>query len=310
MKNRLLSLTLLITILALGLSSCNDDIFIKPFKISPDSGEVGPEQKVLFIKISGDDWTVTGMRYHDDAGWTIPVRDSEVIEIQTAFTEMSVYRQGDGLEIHLDSYVGREPGTLEFTVDNGYEGLEANVSVLPTGAYNLEILDVSYVLNQWSGYPDEDITRTVITYSYPEGLPEPTSFVFPKLDDMPQLCRFMPWNEDDIFAARVFNSGQPVPIPSYGPFVDKKYNGWVMAGKAAVLTTNRQEVLTPYLPPMPAAVELPAGCPLKVSLLCNYESAALDCTIKAVNPLTGTTETVAGRLRMLVPMEFASVVKL
>ena len=310
MKNRLLSLTFLITILALGLSSCNGDIFLKPFKISPDSGEVGPEQKDLFIKISGDEWSVTGIRYYDDAGWTVPVSDSGVIEIQTAFTEMSVYRQSDGLEIHLNSYVGKEPGYLSFIVDNGYEGLEANVSVLPTSEYNLEILDVSYVLNQWSGYPDEDLTRTVITYSYPEGLLEPTYFIFSELDDMPQLYRFEPWDEDDVFAARVFNSGLSVPIPSYGPFVDKKYNGWVMAGKAAVLTTSRQEVQTPYLPPMPAAVELPAGCPLKVSLLCNYESVALECTIKTVNPLTGLTETVAGRLRMLVPMEFASEVKL
>lgn len=310
MKNRLLSfLILVITILTLGLASCNDDVFIEPLKVSAESGELGPDQKELFIDISGGDWVVKNMWFYDDEGQTYANNNDGTFEIHTAFSELTALVKSKGLEINLISCLNNNPASLCFTVTNEYDTRDIVVTVFPTGSYDIEIQDVSYVLDQWGGFPNEDFTSQVITYAYPQGLAEATSFAFPQLDDMPVLYRFEPWNEDDIFARLVFGSGVVVPVPTYGPFIGDKLNFWIMADEKAELTMSRKHFFSPYIPPMPAAVDLPAGRPLDVSLYCYYESIGLQCSIKAVNPATGLSETVKGRLRMMMPMKFTSEVQ-
>jgi len=305
MKKQSLYFSLIFILLTLGLSACNDDVFVEPLKVSTGKGEIGPDNKTLFIGISGSNWSVKDICYYDAEGSTRPDYSDDAFRVSTAFTKLDMDVKRNGLEIHLTSYLGKEPGSLVFTVTSGgYEYHDVNIHVLPTGTYDINIEDVSYVFDQWSGYPDENFTDKVIIYKYPEGLSEATSFVFPTQEHANMLYKFEPMPDADTFAQRVLNSGILVPIPTYGPFAGNTTDFWVMKGQEAKLTTNRSAFLTTYLPPVPAAVELPAGKPLAVILMCEYESIGLDCTIKAVNPATELTETIECKLRMDMPNKY------
>lgn len=131
----------------------------------------------------------------------------------------------------------------------------------------------------------------------------PVSFVFPDVESLPLVYYFEPLSEDDIFAQKVLNSGIEVPNPSYTLYSSPIHKYWSMAGEKAKLTTSRNTIRTTFVPPMPAALDLPADTPLAVQLQCDYESVALSCKIKAVNPISGAEETIECRLRMHVPVK-------
>ncbi len=303
-----LYLASLYAVMALFLPACNDDVFIKPLVVSTENVEVGPENKSGRIDVSGKDWLVKDVWFDGDEGYSYvsPSGDGSY-HVETVYTDLYVRQYSDCIGIELVNYCGNSPATLGFVVTDGYEYEDVTVSVLPTDPFVIEIEDISYQFTSWSGYPDEDFTDNVITYTYPEGLSEPVSFTFPDLGDLPELYRFEPRPDADLFARRVLSSGIVVPVPSYTRYTPP-HDFWSLTGREAPLTTQRSMMKTTFVPPMPAAVDLPAGQPLAVSLLCEYESVGLACTIKAKNPASGISETIECELRLIHPVELSTKV--
>lgn len=306
MKNIRLFLSLYIILLGIIFSACNNDIFIEPLKVETDTGVLGPDCLTANIRISGEKWTVKELWFSSEEGTYHGMPDGASYSFETPYVELNGYYTTGGIVVNLISYLGRSDATLGMTIYDGYEYLPLEITVKPTTEYSIRILDVDYTLNQWSGYPDEDFTRRVITYRYPEGLAMPLDFSFPKVESMPVLYAFMSWNSEDIFAQRVLSSGITVPIPSYVRIESGHINSWEMTGEEAPLTTSRSQIMTRFVPSLPDAIELPAGKPLAVTLLCDYESLGLDCTISAINPMTEQPEEVRCQLRLMVPVEFKS----
>lgn len=94
----------------------------------------------------------------------------------------------------------------------------------------------------------------------------------------------------------------PIPTPVQSGF------RWELTGEEVPLVSSAQQYDSTVMPPMPGAVSLPAGIPLSVALLCDYESVGFDCTVTAVNPITEQPEEVQCRLHLLVPVKFKSEV--
>ena len=267
-----LYLALLSAVVVLFLPACNDDVFIKPLVVSTEKVEVGPENKSGRIDVSGKDWLVKDVWFDGDEGYSYvsPSGDGSY-HVETVYTDLYVRQYSDCIGIELVNYCGNSPATLGFVVTDGYE------------------------------------YENVITYTYPEGLSEPVSFTFPDLGDMPELYRFEPRPDAGLFARRVLSSGIVVPVPSYTRYTPP-HDFWSLTGREAPLTTQRSMMMTTFVPPMPAAVDLPAGQPLAVSLLCEYESVGLACTIKAKNPASGISETIECELRLIHPVELSTKV--
>lgn len=299
---------LIITLLAIFMSSCNNDIFIEKLILSTDYVKLGPDCPDMQIKVSGKDWDILNVSFYGDGeSMACPPASDGIYHIETAYADLYLRKGSDYVDIELIGYEGLNPAVLTFAIADEYVYKDIVVDILPTGKFDIKIDDISYILYSWGGYPDEDYTRTLVTYSYPHGLTESASFVFPEVVSLPVSYYFESF-EDDIFVQRVLNSGISVPIPSYTFHSSPTHDTWSMTGEKAALTTMRTSVHTAFVPPMPPAVELPAAIPLVVRLLCDYESVSLSCTIKASNMTTGKEETFDCRLRMSVPVRLETKV--
>ena len=309
MKIVRLFFSLYIIVLGIVLSACNNDIFIEPLKVVSDTQVLGPDCRTASIRVSGKNWTVKDLWFSSEEGMYHGNMEGESYSFVTPYVELNGHYTSGGIVVNLVSYLGNSDATIGMTVCDGYEYIPLEITVRPTAEYSIKVLDVDYTLTQWSGYPSEDYTRSVITYRYPEGLSEPTEFSFSKIEDMAVDYFFMPWDSDDLFAERVLNSGITVPIPSYVGYAMGHMSAWEMAGEEAPLTTSRSMVFTRFVPAMPKAVTLPAGKPLEITLLCEYESLGLDCTVRAINPMTQQPEEVECKLRLMIPVKFKSEIK-
>lgn len=293
-----------IAVIVLSMTACNNDIFIKKLLLSTDYAKLGPDCLNTQIKVTGEDWDIFNVFFYGDGeSMDCPPASDGIYHIETEYADLYLRKGSDFVEIELIGYEGLNPAVLTFAIADEYVYKEIAVDILPTGKFDIEIEDISYILYSWGGYPDEDYTKTIITYSYPQGLSEPASFVFPEVESLPVSYYFEGFG-DDIFVQRVLNSGISVPIPSYTFHSSPTHDTWSMAGEKAALTTMLASERTAFVPPMPPAVELPAATPLAVRLLCDYESVSLSCTIKASNVTTGKEETFDCRLRMKVPVRF------
>lgn len=309
MKNIRLFLSLYIIVLGVVLTACNNDIFIEPLNVESDTDVLGPDCRTASIRVSGKNWTVEELWFSSEEGMYHGTMEGESYSFKTPYAELNGHYTSGGIVVNLVSYLGNSDARLGMTICDGYEYIPVEITVRPTAEYSVEILDVDYTLNQWSGYPDKDYTRNVISYRFPEGLAEPREFSFPNIEDMPVDYFFMPWYSDDLFADRVLNSGISVPVPSFVGYAIGHPSAWEMAGEEAPLTTSRSIIFTRFVPTMPAAVTLPAGKPLEVTLFCEYECLGLDCTVRAVNPMTQQPEDVECQLQMMVPVKFISEIK-
>lgn len=303
---RSLFCSLLLAVLAVFLPGCNGDVFITKLTVSVQQAEVSAEHSVARIGVSGKNWIVKDINFYNSEEYINygGVDENGRLRILTAFTDLSVRTGSDYVEVELVDYAGNGQGTLTFTVTDGYEYLPVEVGVLPTKTFGVKVEDVSYTLDSWSGYPDDDFTEKVFTYAYPEGVPEATVFEFPSPNSLPVKYFFEASPGSDRFAYRVLNSGRQVPIPSYTFHSSATHDFWAMAGDVASLSSVIARTSTNIVPPLPAPVELPTGTPLIVAMTCDYEAVALECHITALNETTGTREVIRGTLRMWVPVKF------
>ena len=303
-----LSHYLITTLLTIFMSACNNDIFIEKLVLSTDYVKLGPDCRDMKINVSGKDWDILNVCFYEDReSMACPPASDGIYHIETTYADLYLRKDHDYVNIELIAYEGLNRAVLTFAIADEYVYKDIVVDILPTGKLDIKIEDVSYILNSWGGYPDEDYTRTLVTYSYPHGLTESAYFVFPDVVSLPVSYYFEGFG-DDIFVQRVLNSGISVPIPSYTFHSSPTHDAWSMTGEKAALTTMSASIPTAFVPPMPPAVELPADTPLAVSLLCDYESVSLSCTIKASNATTGKEETFNCRLRMRVPVRLETKV--
>lgn len=303
---RSLFCSLLLAVLAVFLPGCNGDVFITKLTVSAAEDEVSDEHPVARIGVSGKDWVVKDISFYNRNEYNTynDIGESGSLHILTALAELYVRSERDYVEVELVDYAGNGQGTLSFTVTDGYEYLSVGIAVLPTKTFPVKIEDITYTLDSWGGYPDENFTENVITYAYPEGVPEATLFEFPSPDSLPVRYFFEAFVGADLFAYRVLNSGITVPIPSYTFHTSPTRDFWTMAGDVAALSSVSTQTITKVVPPVPAPVELPPGTPLIVTLSCDYEAVALQCHITALNETTGTREIIHGTLRMWAPVKF------
>ncbi len=303
---RSLFCSLLLAVLAVFLPGCNGDVFITKLTVSVQQAEVSAEHSVARIGVSGKNWIVKDINFYNSEEYINygGVDENGRLRILTAFTDLSMRTGSDYVEVELVDYAGNGQGTLSFTVTDGYEYLSVGIAVLPTKTFPVKIEDITYTLDSWGGYPDENFTENVITYAYPEGVPEATLFEFPSPESLPVRYFFEAFVGADLFAYRVLNSGITVPIPSYTFHTSPTRDFWTMTGDVAALSSVSTQTITKVVPPVPAPVELPPGTPLIVTLSCDYEAVALECHITALNETTGTREVIRGTLRMWVPVKF------
>ena len=295
---------------ALMLAGCNGDVFIKPITATPDRAEVSATHPAVRIHVSGKDWTVEDICFAGSGAYTEfgGLHDSDIRHVESPFVDMYVRAGSDYIDVEYVDYAGSEPGTLSFSVTDDYQYIPVEITVMPNAEQTIEIEEVTYTLDTWGGYPDQNYTANLITYVYPKGLPEPTMFTFPAPETVPVQYFFEPDGEAGLFVNRVLNSGIAVPVPSYTRNLSWEDDFWAMTGEEAPLTTKISKTSTAVVPPVPAPVELPADMPLDVTLTCDYESVELYCRIKAKNA-AGTSATVRCTLRMLVPVKFNALVE-
>lgn len=303
MKKKSIIISLIFCSLAMLLAGCNDDVFIKPLEVSPADGSLGPDCTSMHISVSGEQWHIRSVSFISDLINTSIPGESGEWNLTTPFVALSVHEAAAGVDVILEQFVSNEKGSLYITVEDDYDDSVVVIDITPTDAFTIDIKNVTYTLNSWGGYPDEDFDYDIPIRSYPHGLSEPEDFAVPELRSLPVLYLFRGWN-DDVFENKVLNSWLPVPVPTYN------YGsvGWIMRGETAKLTSNRSYFDTSYFPEPPKTIALPAGRPLAVGLIVRYECVSLDCCIDVVSPGSGETRTIDCKLLMWVPMTIDSQV--
>ncbi len=310
--NRLTSLFLsgILPVLGLATTGCNSDVFIDPLVVDPVEFELGPDTKHATIHVSGD-WYVQDVFYHGDEGRLIFSGEDMPVHISTPFSDINLHKSADGLEIDLEYYLGTNNATLTVTVTNGIVFEEVSGLVYPTDLYTVDIEKVEYVLDQWSGWPDEDCVKrlgvvdaAVLTANRDFELSWPVTSV-PTTYKFETITASSPGigiidDPKNFFANFVMNSGVKVPVPSastvYGEW-------WKMAGQELPLRTSRVMAYLSVFPPLPAPVTIPAGSTGSLYLCCRYESVGFNCTVTARNPATQQLEKIDCMLKILMPME-------
>lgn len=292
-------LTLSVVVSAALLSGCNDNIFIKPLKVETDTEALGPDCRTAHISVSGEDWSVQYFWFHTEYDSYSGTLSGDSYTFTTPYAELSGHLTGDGIVVDLSYYLGSSPAYLDLTLTDGFEDKNVKLTVNPTEEYVIDVLDIDYTLHSWTGYPDKDYSMGLMSY-ITSGSDKPVDFSFQKPETVLMYYCFEPFDPEDFFAARVAGCGVTVPIPS------RSENGfyWEMTGEEARLQTSITRHATTVMPPLPEPVTIPAGGPMQLRLICDYECVGIDCTITAVNPGNGQPEKVNCQLKMLVPVQF------
>lgn len=304
-----------IILLSLVLTACNDDVFIEHLEITPEESELGSDRMSDFLKVAGPDWHVFQVNYDDGEQLTFGEHSSawhdNKLQIITSRSSLSLSIENDGIMVNLDRYLNDRPASLSIEVSGEYQQKSALINVLPTGSYTIEIKDVSYNLDTYSGYPDEDYSFDIQTVSFSQGLSEPTDYTFAPIKELPIIYWFRLLGNETEFTKRLLESRIKIPVPEYTWYTSfETPHCWMLLGQKVPLSSQQSAFFsTVMIPRMPAPVSLPAGKPLEVTLFCQQECVGLDLTVSAVNPVTGQTEEVPMKLFMFKPAKFTTEVK-
>ena len=298
MKNIQFIYSLFILLMGSFLPACNNDVFIKTLKVKADTDVLGPDCRTATISVSGEKWEVTELWFKTGTIFYRGTMEGNSYSFKTSFAELNGGYTDKSITINLVSYLGNSPATVGLTVRDGYEDARVEITVNPTGDYDIQILKVDYTLNTWFGYPERDFTATVRSVELAADIVD--KYTFPQPDGMPIEYNFEPFYPDDQFAARVVDCNISVPIPSY----TGKGMFWEMAGEKVPLHAAPTRWTTKIMPAMPGEIDVPKDAAVRLALLCDYEGMGLDCTITAINPLTQKPEEVKCRLNLTVPVKF------
>lgn len=292
------------------MAGCNSDVFIEPLVVDPAQFELGPDNKHVALRVKGD-WSVKDLIYDGDEGRRIFTGKDMPVHISTPFSDINVSKSATGLEIDLEYYLGTNKATVRIVITNGIFDKEVTGTVYPTDLYTVEIEKVEYVLDQWSGWPDEDCTKRIgvvdasalsATKDFVLQWPVtsvPTTYKFETLTSGGTGMEIVD-DPENFFAGYVVNSGVKVPVPSTSTVPGE---WWTMAGQELPLRLTRVMAYLSVFPPLPAPVTIPVDTSGKMYLCCRYESVGFNCTITARNPATKELEKIQCMLRILMPME-------
>lgn len=304
-KLKLISVILLSVLFLCG---CNDDIFIKQLQLSPETAVLDPDNKTIRIHVSGENWCIASVELEDGVYHSL-LPDKNSFQILTDVSSLNIESGDNHIDVTLVKYLAsaENEATLKLTVGDDYQMQTVTLKIKPTDTYEIKIVNVLYTLNSWGGLPDRDFYHKFISQKF-NPLESPQSFSFPQAKAITVTYWFSLNQNETSFAKRVMDSGIKIPVPSYVWNKIHSGNTWELTGEEAPLTSHVKNFITPYVPRMPAPVELPAGVPLTVELYGKYERVYLNCTIEAVNPVTEQTETLYYNLNLFQPTEFSTKV--
>lgn len=305
MKTKSIIAVLILYVLVSCVSACNDEVFVRPLKVTPVTAVMGPDRTTLTLNASGEKWKITEVRFlSNEETVTAPVYDGKW-QIENTLTDIVVDYDDAGVTVHLNEFVSNEPGTLEIRIDDEYNTEHVSIKVIPTAALDIRVTDVKYDLLQWYGYPYDDFDNSDEVARYPEGLLQAKTYTFDEVKNLPVLYYFRTFGEPDFFHKLVLGCGAEIAVPTY----DLRGGGWSMKGEKARLVDQRSYYDTNNVPRTPAPVELPAGQPLSVLLTTHYKCLGVECVINVVNRATGKEDTLSCQLVLWLPVSLTSEVK-
>ena len=306
MKKQSYLIYIILLFLTLTTAGCNNDIFITPMKVSAERVELGPDRPTASVHIDGD-WHFKGAEYTGDNEYQWAYADKDECRFETPFLDFTIKIHEHDIDMTLETYLGSAPGEINIYVANEFDDKIITATIEPTGEFKIDIKDISYTLDRWSGYPDQDKTYAILVVSFPEGPEEDMWYSFPAPKAMPVLYWFESWDGGSVFADRVLSSGHMVPVPSYSK--TEYYFDWELLGDEVPLSMRRKDFNTTHYPALPEPLFLEAGVPVKLYLRCDYESLGFNGTIKAENCHTGEIKDIDFVLHMLMPMKFHATVE-
>lgn len=282
------------TLLAMLAAACNNDVFIKPLKVSADEITLDADHPTARIDIEGEDWTLAS-----DSSLPLPGSDGELC-IDEPWLGLTARRTSGGIDLHLQRYIGRNPIEATVIVSDLYSSCPVTVRLLPTEG--IEVLGVDYTLDSWGSY--EPFTRTDVLYEvhYPAGVSDPQVRFLP-LETVPTVYRFLPLLNDPL-ADLALDLGATVPLPSVGPYIWD----WQLRGETGILRSEWTPLLLRHFPPSPETVEVPAGVPVAVKLLCDYECCSFQCRVRIL--AGGEEKSFVAILRMEMPVKIYAAYEL
>lgn len=306
-----------IIVLGLLLAGCNDDVFIERLEMAPQTAEMGPDCSTAFLKVSGNNWYVYSITYSDGNIYTFGAPgaspeqwDGNVLNIVTSRSSLSVTVRENGVEVNLDRYLGDGNGCLIIDIAGQYRHESAEITIMPTGSYDIKITGVEYNLGTWSSYPEKDYVYNLYTLDFTQGLDEPMEYAFAQVASMPIVYYFRIRGNETEYARRLLDSQINIPVPEYTWYASADTpQPWVLLGREVPLAPSQSYFdSSVMIPPMPEPVALPSGTPLEVTLLCQQECVGLELTVSAIEPVTGETVEVPMELIMYRPEKFTAEV--
>lgn len=257
---------LFVMLLGIVAGGCDNDVFIKPLRVSTEEVTLDAAHREAHIDVSGDDWQL-------GSSSSLPVQvDGDYYYIDQPTLRAGVRRTSHGLDLSLDRYIGLEPYELTLIIAGDYASYYVNVTLMPTDT--VEVLGVDYTLNSWGTFPPYSRTDVLSEVHYLNGLSESKlDLVAP--DGVPSGYCFEPLLTDPL-AEVALSVGATVPLPSVGDYIWD----WQLAGDTGVLASGWTPVILRHFPPVPPSMEVPVGVPVAVKVLCDYECCSFQCVVR------------------------------
>lgn len=301
-----LNLTAYILIL-LGLSSCNDDVFVDDFR-SPDSkltldgnGDVGT------IYFASSDWELLNIyTYSASFSYQYKVYD----ENDNLITEESIpYLKGLGKivcdEMLTDFVIERShPKELKIAVGENVRSTHFRFMIRVGNEYESQEIYVD--ISPSDRYLFDRITYSLDAYSYEEKIEVQKSFTQPNGWDIPYPCPLFPY--ENVCSEVTFGSYEPEAFQLLGedkltveiPAIEGRY--LVMNGKQAQYTSKQQSL--PFPDTEKIEVPIPPMSIQRVTLRLTYGWFETGYTLYAFHPKTKKQRIVTGTLQSKAPQSY------
>lgn len=308
---------LLIISIMLAVTGCLDKDPVYPDTDTPEVEMSNPTRPTT-IHISGD-WTNVLLRPLDSSP-AIKVYDSRgnllddgpspmlhgegYIEVNDELRRFRIKRRSKHeLEISFQHLVAIEYEDYEIEV-SGVFNTPYIIPLRLTRSDMFEITDISFDLDTYVEYPDEDEERLVATMCYPDGYYPGESKLFFIISQVPRNYQFTLFSDDPDLITHIGASTTHVSVPSYSDDPDQR---WAMRGDKSLFTGRASGSNTFFFPEVPNKVEAPRGAPGDVTINCIYRKVRFDYELTFFNPATRVTKKLPGQLYIEMPIEFKGI---
>lgn len=283
-------------------SSCNNSIYVDPLRIGEYQDTLSSETPELFIPVKGSDWTLKNIIADNPVS---PIEhDKNIWVVRTPVRSYTLTQSDKGLTVKLDYSLMQNPEYIHIGIGNDWETQMISLKVMPTGRF--EILNTEYVLSSWEGFEPYETEDIPYQWTFPAS-PEIRNFSF--VSNVMVLAGYYSFgylygNNSELDRA-VLDSHRKVPIPSAVTDPTGHFTDWSIAGDSAMLTMERNGAVFHHFPDLPAPIDIPANKEVVVKLKCTYNNCGFGCTIRARNPVTGDTVSIASRLNIEMPVSLS-----